>query len=691
MPNLKNKLNTLRPVMAKAAQTILDDWQQDSEGWDEELGSGGICDAIANSLIDVIHEHLGIDAVLGAPEGDDHQWIVVSNGQEACIVDIPPSIYEIGSGYSWKKIPNVQISSQNILIESVSPKDVNDLFETNYVDDILTNMSIEGMTEELWQMAYDDFENIGKLKINDEKERNLYFYLDHFYDDLCQEFGFKIDAKEKVIEISFNTLKENKKPDLTDIRRAVYSAIRQISPTHKLAYPSGVMLNIQKPTWDVNKWTKTLGMIYSAVQKGESKYEVFGKLTEEWNPMEKIDFDAWARYYEEGNQNKYATYKVASPFTPEEEITLMEPTAPIEEGNKPGRPRKTTKTPNDIKLALISRLDSADKLLREFSQIWPVVIWNRLHSSLNDLKREVMTLKSASTMRDVIVKTAGIWAKEGWEDGAMWLQKLAEPPSESGDVTNEIEQALSGTRKEKAVEEPQPDAMGLSPEEMEAVPPAGVGEELPMPEPPLGQENVAPIPEDVALKPQEPAPVEVAPLELEEPPALEKGPTDKSSDINVEENPYEGSTIRDIVDVLEPVVLDLKERATARELAKIDMMLDSQGIASHFPELGEAMSKVLESNTYVVTRLDKLLTKIKGGAHEKEDNKKEKSEPVAPEIDMRELNAPALTVQEEALPKEAPVPQAPAPVATPATEVPALEVSETEPAAPTGVPLGKGR
>jgi hypothetical protein len=69
------------------------------------------------------------------------------------------------------------------------------------------------------------------------------------------------------------------------------------------------------------------------------------------------------------------------------------------------------------------------------------------------------------------------------------------------------------------------------------------------------------------------------------------------------------------------------------------MMLDALNIASHFPELGEAIAKMIESTLYVHTRLEKVISKLKGGLNERETNGTKDEEP--PVIEMQELEKPA--------------------------------------------------
>lgn len=109
-------LMALRPQMAQKAQAIYDAWEQNEEGLDEELGGGGICDQIAQELADVIISNTSFDIRDGGAEGDDHAWLIVRTPEGLYSIDIHPSVYETGSGYSWKKIPDVQFSPEDVEI-----------------------------------------------------------------------------------------------------------------------------------------------------------------------------------------------------------------------------------------------------------------------------------------------------------------------------------------------------------------------------------------------------------------------------------------------------------------------------------------------------------------------------------------------------------------------------------------------
>jgi hypothetical protein len=495
---------------------------------------------------------------------------------------------------------------------------------TNYAKDILINMSDEGMNEELWELAHRDVGVLSELEANSDRERNLYFYLDNFYDDLIEEFGTKKDVpKEKVLTCAFAKLRNKKEIDLTDVRRAVYEALQ--SKEKRVAYPNniGVRSFNKKPPRDISKWISALGSIYAAMKKGKGRDEATKQVTEGWDPMEKFDFEGWARYYEHGDQEKYNLQKSAAEFAPPSipfKENIFEEEAPkpevkldprqeqkmeLAKPRRPGRPRKVERTQDDSKRALISRLDSARKLLREFANVWPVDKWTHLDEMLSFLQREIIPLKTATTIIDCIIRTANKLEKEGFDEGAYTLRKIAQPPT--GDVASQIEKALTGREyenKNKKEGPPMEEMMGgmeemppppeMPPEEEAGGVPAGVEEELPPPEAP--------------------------------PPAAEEEPS-----VATEGGPFEGKTVKDVLNILEPLASKLSEREFVRELSKADMMLDGLNIASHFPELGEAQAKALELNLYVSARIEKIINKLKGGLKEE----KEEGEG-APSIEMKE-------------------------------------------------------
>lgn len=124
---LLSELESLKPLFAQQAQEVYDGWAQEDDGEgnfvDPSLGAGGICDEIAREIENVIYEHInGVRCLEGGQDGDDHSYVVVTDGKELYDVDIPPSAYETGGGYSWKKIPDVIFSPKDVIISKL-PKE----------------------------------------------------------------------------------------------------------------------------------------------------------------------------------------------------------------------------------------------------------------------------------------------------------------------------------------------------------------------------------------------------------------------------------------------------------------------------------------------------------------------------------------------------------------------------------------
>lgn len=123
-PRLEDEIHPLRADLCAAAQRVLDEWEQDENGIDAERGSGGACDAVSNALSEVLVTRLrGIGTLEGGQDGDDHSSLIVHNGTQAIGVDIPPSIYEVGSGYVWRKRSGVVLEPDDVAVYSLPLED----------------------------------------------------------------------------------------------------------------------------------------------------------------------------------------------------------------------------------------------------------------------------------------------------------------------------------------------------------------------------------------------------------------------------------------------------------------------------------------------------------------------------------------------------------------------------------------
>ena len=121
--------------------------------------------------------------------------------------------------------------------------------------------------------------------------------------------------------------------------------------------------------------------------------------------------------------------------------------------------------------------------------------------------------------------------------------------------------------------------------------------------------------------------VEDAPLEVSEEDATTDGPkipkNPSVSTLDLESNKaakydeiidmaFKNLTIDDIIAKAEDLAKIFSTREVPRQLFILDLMMDRLGLASYFPSLSEAINKGIDSNNYISSRIDDILSKLRG-------------------------------------------------------------------------------
>ena len=126
--DLIDAIERLSNDLARAAQAVYDDWDQ-VDGYSDAYGTGGICDDVALEMADVISRKLRVHAYSQYNEHDTHTSVMVvvddmvNDFDEVGVlinVDIHPSNYEEGYGYTWRKIDNVRFNGRMVNVEDMS-------------------------------------------------------------------------------------------------------------------------------------------------------------------------------------------------------------------------------------------------------------------------------------------------------------------------------------------------------------------------------------------------------------------------------------------------------------------------------------------------------------------------------------------------------------------------------------------
>jgi len=314
---------------------------------------------------------------------------------------------------------------------------------------------------------------------------------------------------------------------------------------------------------------------------------------------------------------------------------------------------------------IIGRLDSAEKLLRsQEGHTFAGKEFESLLEAIYQLKKKIqMVNKISSSTRlyeDMIVREANVLARRGFVKAAYMLQSVAQipaPPS-PGDPAGA---GNPGVPSGGAATPAQPPGGVTMPQSEPNNPPVpkGISEFLealdktkfsPTSEDDLEVEDslevndsddelliseaqAAPVEEPITTNPApsrlNPSPVagpmatpddKAAPTKEEslevtegdvEDPAEDEAPSTTDFDSRVDQI-FANISIGDVIVKLEDLAKIFKTREIPRQLSIVDMMLDSLGLASYFPSLSEATNKALESNNYISTRVDDILSKLRG-------------------------------------------------------------------------------
>lgn len=129
--NSIKEVEALKPKLAEVAQKEYDAWQLDDDGFDFEVGGGGICHLIAEELVNVLYKHGIYRCQTVSSTHEQHVYVVGQFREGVYLIDVPYRYYETGGGFSWKKIPDVKFDESFINIE---PLDYNPRKLKQYID-----------------------------------------------------------------------------------------------------------------------------------------------------------------------------------------------------------------------------------------------------------------------------------------------------------------------------------------------------------------------------------------------------------------------------------------------------------------------------------------------------------------------------------------------------------------------------
>lgn len=381
----------------------------------------------------------------------------------------------------------------------------------------------------------------------------------------------------KLVKLAFDTRDTMKLENKNDYFYLVFQAMRSNQEFKKVAYPMLFGEQEVKEEFDLDKWASLVYKIYDDVYTKkisiDDAIEHYADTLDK-DSSEDISFKKWINYYKNGEHLKYSQAKSTTiekeafqfplsggGFYPTEFMSL-----PNKEVGSRFDESRTNSEKKQEYLEWKNKLNAAirrlDKLLRQSESFVNPEIHRDLADLLHNFDQEVRSLRHEVTASDVAIKFANKFRKIGFTDGFNILTKYAQ----------EIDPTLQEQPTEQKLEEP-----GLEPE------------------PSLEQEPGL----DTGLDVQE----------------IKADGPGSSVERVFSGNGGEGGGIGlgQAAEKLEEVAGLLADRRVVRHLAEFDILLDKIGIASMFPELAEAQSKLIDAYSYALTRVTKMLGMVSSG------------------------------------------------------------------------------
>lgn len=356
----------------------------------------------------------------------------------------------------------------------------------------------------------------------------------------------------------------------------------------KVAYPMMENNFFKNPFFGYNlqSWASCVHQIYESVYKEGLQYSdaVIKYSSNNFkDEEERKSFLSWLKYYNKGEHLRY-NVKIAKDKTASFQLPLSaggdaysgsESYISTDYALDHDRQMNDAKEKSEIKLnyknwkkKFNTALRRVDKILKESEEYVDSDRYEEISQILHKLDVQVGKIRLQSSASDISFRAANQLTKLGFSKGADVLYKYSQ------DATPDV-----------------------APEEQ------SVSEEgAPVPNATQKLDADGRTPSEVARKQKDKLDVEKGREELKDISPLPGPAPDEYKSIMIG-NP----TVDDASRKLEQIAGTLSDRRVIRYLAEFDIILDKIGIASMFPELAEAQSKLIESYSYALTRVTKML------------------------------------------------------------------------------------
>jgi hypothetical protein len=319
------------------------------------------------------------------------------------------------------------------------------------------------MYDRLVNVAYDELGDISDELIQDARDAsdagvtddglyNIYFFLNLNMDDLLDDtFGVNIAPEEKkdlCMYILDGKNDDYKLDNLVDYRILTHKWLSD--KFNKKAHPNISGVEQKERPNDLDKWITTLKNIYASIYaKKFGRMDAINFFTSGWDLDEKQKFINWMRYYEDGTTEKYnvknakftnKTNKVADISIPESWVGPQDRSNSSPQLTTYKADETLTKREQEFQRAKLyrakmrSRLRSLRALVEKFNDILPKQNLENIFDEIHKLEKSISKLEVYASIQDCAIRSAGRLRKFGFQEGADYLEKIAEEPVVGDDV-----------------------------------------------------------------------------------------------------------------------------------------------------------------------------------------------------------------------------------------------------------------
>lgn len=378
-----------------------------------------------------------------------------------------------------------------------------------------------------------------------------------------------------------------------DFYHLVASLVVANRPIRKTAYPMSENYFFKNPFlgYNLQAWASCVHKIYETVYKDGTDYsDAVTKFSSNISDDdERSNFLNWLKYYNHGEHLKYnnqapvkiaslrkdadyssslntdGLYKNYSISTDDDSVSdfVLNHDRQVNDAKESGESKLNYK---NWKKKFNTALRRVDKILKESEDYIDPDKYEEIAGVLNKLDVQVGKIRLQVSASDISFRAAGQLKKLGFQDGASVLYKYAQEAAPPSADAPPVEMAPDEVAPETPAVDPGIDQAEEARKAAERAD-ASRGKEV--------MKGIEPVP-------------------------------------GKEEDEYKeimsgNVSISDASHKLEQIAGTLSDRRIIRYLAEFDIMLDKVGIASMFPELAEAQAKLIESYSYALTRVTKML------------------------------------------------------------------------------------